>query len=333
MSKAPVVLGIDIGGTTTTFGFVAPDGNCPAQTELPTKASEPVSLFMDRLTEQIRDVFAPISGSHDVTGIGIGAPNANYRTGMLDNPPNLKWGSSVDLAGLFRQAFGLPVAVTNDANAAALGEMAYGAAQGMEHFMVVTLGTGVGSGIVVNGEVLYGADGFAGEIGHTVVDPDGRVCGCGNKGCLEAYASAGGLCRTFFSLLANHDGESSLRDIPFSGLSARLVYEAARQGDRLACAAFEETGRILGIKLADAAALLSPEAIFLHGGLAAAGNLIFDPARRSLEKHLPGMSRQRVKLLPSGLGDRNAAVLGAAALVRRQLEKEKSPGLTTPSTR
>jgi glucokinase len=288
---------------------------------------------MERLTEQIREVFAPISGGHDVTGIGIGAPNADFRTGMLDNPPNLKWGSNVDLAGLFRQAFGLPVAVTNDANAAALGEMAYGAARGMEHFMVVTLGTGVGSGIVVDGEVLYGVDGFAGEIGHTVVDPDGRVCGCGNKGCLEAYASAGGLCRTFLSLLANHDGESSLRAIPFSGLSAKLVYDAARQGDRLACAAFEETGRILGIKLADAAALLSPEAIFLHGGLAAAGNLIFDPVRRSLEKHLPGMSRHRVKLLPSGLGDRNAAVLGAAALVQRQLEKEKSPGFTTPSTR
>jgi glucokinase len=333
MSTAPVVLGIDIGGTTTTFGFVAPDGNCLAETELPTRASEPLSLFMERLTERIRDAFAPISVGHDLKGIGIGAPNADYRTGMLVNPPNLKWGSNVDLAGLFRLAFDLPVAVTNDANAAALGEMAYGAARGMEHFMVVTLGTGVGSGIVVNGEVLYGADGFAGELGHTVVDPDGRLCGCGNRGCLETYASAGGLCRTFISLLANHDGDSSLLAIPFSGLSARLVYEAARQGDRLACAAFEETGRILGIKLADAAALLSPEAIFLHGGLAAAGNLIFDPVRRSLEQHLPGMSRERVKLLPSGLGDRSAAVLGAAALVQRLLEKEQPPGFAAPPTR
>lgn len=333
MNKAQLVLGIDIGGTTTTFGFVERNGHCLAETEIPTMAREPLSQFMDRLTQRIRDSLTAVSAGRALKGIGIGAPNANFRTGMLENPPNLKWGSNVDLAGLFRRAFGLPVAVTNDANAAAIGEMEYGAARGMEHFIVITLGTGVGSGIVVNGEVLYGADGFAGEIGHTVVDPDGRVCGCGNRGCLEAYVSAGGLCRTFFYLLAKNDGESSLRSVPFSGLTAKLVYEAALQGDLIACAAFEETGRILGIKLADTAALLSPEAIFLHGGMAAAGNLIFEPARRSLEKHLPGMSRQRVKLLPSGLGNRNAAVLGAGALIRRHLEKESTPDFTKPATR
>lgn len=323
MKKADLALGIDIGGTTTTFGFVEQDGHCLAETEIPTMAGEPISLFMDRLTQKIRDAFQPLSADRSLMGIGIGAPNANHLTGMLDNPPNLKWGSSVDLAGLFNLAFSLPVALTNDANAAAMGEMEYGAARGMEHFLVITLGTGVGSGIVVNGEILYGADGFAGEIGHTVVDPEGRMCGCGNRGCLEVYASAGGLCRTFVSLLAKQGGESSLRSVPFSALSAKMVYESALQGDLIAGSAFEETGRILGMKLAEAAALLSPEAIFLQGGLAAAGELIFEPVRRSLEKYLPGMFRRCVKLLPSGLGDRNAGVLGAGALIRRRLERER----------
>lgn len=323
MKKADLVLGIDIGGTTTTFGFVEPDGRCLAETEIPTMAREPLAQFMGRLTQQVRQAFTPFAANRSLIGIGIGAPNADHRTGMLDNPPNLKWGASVDLAGLFNRAFAIPVALDNDANAAALGEMEYGAARGMEHFIVITLGTGVGSGIVVNGEILHGADGFAGEIGHTVVDPEGRICGCGNRGCLEAYASAGGLCRTFLSLLAKQDAESCLRSVPFSALSAKMVYEAALQGDLVAGSAFEETGRILGMKLAEAAALLSPEAIFLQGGLAAAGELIFEPARRSLERHLPGMFRGRVKLLPTGLGDRNAGVLGAGALIRLRLDKGK----------
>ncbi len=322
MNNEDLVLGIDIGGTTTTFGFVEHDGHCLAETVIPTMAGASLSLFLERLTRQIREAYAALSAGRSLAGIGIGAPNADHRTGKLVNPPNLSWGEHVDLANLIGRAFGLPVSLTNDANAAALGEMEYGAARGMLHFLVVTLGTGVGSGIVVNGEILYGADGFAGEIGHTVVDPEGRVCGCGNRGCLEAYASAGGVCRTFYSLLARRNGESSLRSIPFSDLTARMVYEAALMGDLLAGAAFEETGRILGMKLAEAAALLSPEAIFLHGGLAAAGDIIFEPVRRSLERHLPGMSRGRVKLLPTGLGNRNAGVLGAGALIRRRLESE-----------
>ncbi len=325
MKNADLVLGIDIGGTTTTFGFVEADGNCLAETEIPTMAREPLSRFMDRLAQQVRQAFFPFAANRSLIGIGIGAPNADHRTGMLNNPPNLKWGTSVDLAGLFQRVFALPVALDNDANAAALGEMEYGAARGMEHFIVITLGTGVGSGIVVNGKILHGTDGFAGEIGHTVVDPEGRICGCGNRGCLEAYASAGGLCRTFFSLSAKQGGESILHSVPFSALSAKMVCEAALQGDCIAGSAFEETGRILGMKLADAAVLLSPEAIFLQGGLSAAGELIFEPARRSLERHLPGMFRGRVKLLPSGLGERNAGVLGAGALIRRRLETGKPP--------
>jgi glucokinase len=322
MTPTHVVLGIDIGGTTTSFAVVDRDGTCLAQEVIPTRAEEPAALLVTRLNRRFREVFAPFTETFALRGIGVGAPNANYYTGVVENPPNLNWGPSSDLAGLFRDCFALPVAITNDANAAAIGEMEFGAARGMRHFIVITLGTGVGSGIVVNGELLYGADGYAGEIGHTVVDPQGRRCACGKRGCLEAYASAVGLCRTVMILLADRMEQSELRRFSISDLTAHDVFEAARRGDAIALEAFRETGRILGMKLADAVAITSPEAIFLFGGLTAAGELIFEPTRISLDEHLLKTYRGKVRLLPSGLRDGTAAVLGAAALIWRDLEAD-----------
>lgn len=321
MAKRGAVLGIDIGGTTTSFGIVDRAGSCLARHSIPTPAREPAMRLVARLRENIDASFSTLARSHVLKGIGIGAPNANYYTGSVVDPPNLGWRGSVNLAELFREHFNLPVAVTNDANAAAIGEMEFGAARGMRHFMVITLGTGVGSGIVANGEVLYGSDGLAGGIGHTVVDPNGRWCACGKRGCLETYASAGGLCRTVFALLAERREESVLRSVTFRELTARMVFKAASDRDPIALAAFEDTGRILGLKLADAVAHTSPEAIFLFGGLTAAGGLILEPARRAMEKYLLKQYRGKVRLLLSGLGPENAAVLGGAALIWRELKK------------
>jgi len=223
---------------------------------------------------------------------------------------------------LFRQQqYDLPVAVTNDANAAAIGELLFGGARGMKHVIVITLGTGLGSGIIVNGELLYGADGFAGELGHTIVDPDGRFCACGKRGCLETYVSAVGICRTVSELLAQRCDSSRLRDISFNNLNSKQIYEAASEGDGIALTAFDTTARILGMKLADAVAHTSPEAIFLSGGVAAAGDLLTVPARRYLEEFLFSPYRGKVRLLLSELPEGNGAVLGAAALAWYEVNK------------
>ncbi|MGA7827724.1 MAG: ROK family protein [Geobacteraceae bacterium] len=315
MTKKAVVLGIDIGGTTTSFGFVDDDGTCRAETTLPTLSDKPAEHLVETLCKRARAEFASLANGYELKGIGIGAPNANYYTGNIQNPTNLNWGNIVPIAELFRAQFDLPVAVTNDANAAALGEMKYGAARGMRHFISITLGTGLGSGIVVNGEIVHGADGFAGELGHTVVDPDGRMCACGKRGCLETYVSAPGLCRTVFSLLAESRDTSILRSFSFRDLTAKDVFAAARNNDALAREAFVVTGRILGIKLADAVAHTSPEAFFFHGGLAAAGDLLLEPAGRAMEENLLSIYRGRIPLQLSGLHGRNAGVLGAGALI------------------
>ncbi len=260
----------------------------------------------------------------DITprGVGIGAPNGNYYNGTIEFAPNLRWKGIIPIAALFQKLTPLPVKVTNDANAAAIGEMVYGGAKGMRDFVVITLGTGLGSGIVANGELVYGHDGFAGELGHTIVDPNGRQCGCGRRGCLETYASAPGIKRTVFALLADSTAESKMRSISYDGLNAAMVSQFAAEGDPIARAAFEFTGNILGIKLADAIAHTSPEAIFLFGGLANAGELIFDPTRRSMEEHVLKIFQNKVKLLPSGLKDKNVAVLGASALLWNELSKK-----------
>lgn len=309
-----VVLGVDIGGTNTKFGYVDRNGRCIAKSAMPTCSDQPPGVFFSRLKDHSDLLRKSLPGRIELAGIGIGAPNANYRRATIEHPPNISW-EYVDVRSELEKHYSIPVAVTNDANAAALGEMLFGAAKGMKDFIIITLGTGLGSGIVTNGELVYGADGFAGEIGHTVVDPKGRQCGCGKLGCLETYCSATGLCRTVQELICNSTEPSRLRHISFHELDARMVSDAAMNGDTLALKAFAITGSILGMKLADSVAHLSPEAIILFGGLAAAGDLIFKPTRLSLEQHLFPVFRNKVKLLNSSLDEADAAVLGAGALI------------------
>jgi glucokinase len=324
MAIIDVTLGVDIGGTNTKFGLVDREGKCIAEMSIATNAHEPAENLIGRLHEKAEEMCRPLVGRYKLRGIGIGAPNANYYRGTVENPPNLNWKGVVDVSALVRKYYDLPVAVTNDANAAALGEMLYGAAKGMKDFIVITLGTGLGSGIVSRGELVYGADGFAGEIGHTIVDPQGRECGCGQRGHLETYASATGICRTVSELISVRRGESELRSIAPRDLTSRMIAGAADRGDEIAKEAFEITGRILGMKLADSVAHLSPEAIILFGGMAAAGALIFDPTKRSLEEHLLPIYRNKVKLLPSGLKEGDTAVLGASALIWNEILNKRT---------
>ena len=313
------VIGIDIGGTSTSFGFVDRLGILASEATLDTEADQPADRLVSRLYDAIEKLRKTLPPQTRLSGIGIGAPNANYHRGTVENPVNLNWGASVNLVELFRQRYDLPVAVTNDANAAEIGEMLFGGARGMKHAIVITLGTGLGSGIIANGELLYGADGFAGELGHTTVDPGGRHCACGKRGCLETYVSATGLCRSVFELLAQRLDPSPLREVSFSHLTSRQIYEAACGGDPVALAAFDTTARILGMKLADAVAHTSPEAIFLSGGLAAAGDQLFTPTRRYLDEFLFSPYKGKVKLLRSELPEESGAILGAAALAWREV--------------
>jgi glucokinase len=315
-----VVLGVDVGGTNTKFGFVDREGKCLASSSMPTDSHEPAEKFFQRLKQNSELLFQNLEAQFSLSGIGIGAPNANYHKGTIERPPNLGW-EFVDVWGELKKLYAVPSAVTNDANAAALGEMLFGAAKGMKDFIVITLGTGLGSGIVANGELIYGADGFAGEIGHTTVDPNGRKCGCGRSGCLEAYCSATGLCRTVQELICDTTESSELRKISYEDLTAQMVSEAALRGDKLALQAFESCGHTLGMKLADSVAHLSPEAIIISGGMASAGDLIFEPTRRSIEQHLFPIFRNKVKIMPSQLTASNAAVLGAGALIWNNLKK------------
>lgn len=319
--KTDLTLGIDVGGTFTKFGFVGKDGKCIHESSIPTNASEPAESLFSRLFEKVEGLLPLIKQRYNLAGIGIGAPNANYYKGTVEQPPNLNWGK-VNVIDIVNRHFNLPAAITNDANAAAIGEMIFGAARGMKDFIVITLGTGLGSGIVANGELIYGHDGFAGEIGHTIYDPNGRECGCGRKGCLETYASASGIRRTVFEIMANTNYKSCLRDVTFNDMTSKIIYEAALEDDKLALEAFEVTGKILGIKLADSIAHMSPEAIILFGGLASAGEFIFRPTQKYMEENLLNIFKNKVKLLPSGLSEGNSAVLGASALIWNELEKK-----------
>jgi len=320
MLRTEITLGVDIGGTNTVFGYVDRKGRCLASATIPTNAHQSAELFFERFHESAEELLGTIYEKCKLVGIGIGAPNANYYTRTIEHPPNLSW-EFVNVLDEMDKYYNVPVATTNDANAVALGEMFFGIAQGMRDFIVITLGTGLGSGIVANGELIYGADGNAGEIGHTVVDPNGRECGCGRRGCLETYASATGICRTVQELICNTKEPSDLRCISFEQLTSKIVYDAAQHGDRLALEAFDYTGKILGMKLAESVAYLSPEAIIFFGGLAAAGELIFKPAKQSMEEHLLAIFKNKVRLLPSGLAEGNTAVLGASALIWNDLEK------------
>ena len=316
------VIGIDIGGTFTKYGIVDRDGHSYGEGSISSDKTETIDEFLLQLHGAITKLIASLHEKPDIKGIGIGAPNSNYYAGTIENAANLRWKGTIHLTDKVTRLFNLPAVLTNDANAAALGEMIYGGAKGMKDFIVITLGTGLGSGIVVNGEVVYGHDGFAGELGHTIVKPNGRECGCGLRGCLETYVSAPGIKRTVFKLLAEYNARSPLRNYTFEELTAEKISEAARKGDFIALKAFEITGTILGQKLADAIAHTSPAAIFFFGGLARAGELIFDPVRKSMEPNLLEIYRNKVKLLPSGLTDKNAAVMGASALIWKELDKK-----------
>lgn len=322
MKKIGITVGIDIGGTNTVFGFVDKSGNCIYESSIPTNAKQSATDLFSRLIPEIKNKFEDFKKDYSLLGIGIGAPNANYYKGTVENPPNLNWGV-INVVELFNKDFDLPVAITNDANASAIGEMLFGAAKGMKDFIVITLGTGLGSGVVVDGKLVYGSDGFAGEIGHTVYDPNGRQCGCGRKGCLETYASATGIKRTVMELLANSNEDSALRNISYNDLESKMIYTSALAGDKLAKEAFEFTGKVLGLKLADAVAVTSPEAIILFGGLALAGDMIITPTKKSMEENLFHVFQNKVKIISSGLPEGNSAVLGAGALIWNEILKQE----------
>lgn len=320
-----LVAGIDIGGTNTVYGIVDEHGRIYGEGSFPTRKYADFELFMQALADNIKALATNIAENYELIGLGLGAPNANYYTGNIEFAANLLWTGVLPIAQKLKEHFtGVPVVITNDANAAAIGEMIYGGAKGMRDFAVVTLGTGLGSGIVAGGELLYGHDGFAGELGHIIVTPDGRECGCGRKGCLETYASASGIIRTVYKLLADHRGNSELKAISFNELSADMITKAVINHDPIAIEAFAHTGRLLGLALANLVAITSPEAIFLFGGLARAGKYIFDPVREHMENNLLKIWKGKVKLLPSGLNNEtNAAVLGAAALAWKEVKKKK----------
>ena len=311
----PLVIGIDIGGTGTKFGIVDRDGNVLFSSEISTKKHKEVDTFIDELYDALGELIDKAGGSGRIKGIGLGAPKGNFYTGTIEYAPNLPWKGIIPLAKKIEAKFKLPATLTNDANAAAIGEMMYGAAKGMKDFIMITLGTGVGSGIVANGHLIYGHDGFAGELGHTIIIPDGRLhAGTGKKGSLESYASATGVRYTTIEVLEKSKEQSSLRSIPTEEIDSKKVYEAAVKGDKLAKEVFEYTGRILGIALANAVMFSSPEAIILFGGLTKAGEYILKPTREHMEANLIQVFQNKVKILISHLKESDAAILGASAL-------------------
>ncbi len=316
-----ISVGIDIGGTNTVYGIVDQSGNVFYEGSMSTKGYGNVDAFISILAQEITSQLDLLKQEYELVGIGIGAPNANYYKGTIEHAPNLEWQGVIPFVEKMQPFFPMiPIFITNDANAAAIGEMVYGGAKGMKDFIVITLGTGLGSGIVSGGQLVYGHDGFAGELGHVTVNHTGRVCGCGRKGCLETYVSATGIKRTIFKLMADHIEDSEFRKIPFNELDAQMITKAALAGDPLAIEAYEYTGMVLGRVLANTVAAVSPEAIFLFGGLAKAGKHIFDPTKKYMEQHMLSHLRNKVKLLPSGIDDKNAAVLGASALVWEELK-------------
>ena len=314
--EKPYVVGIDIGGTNTVFGIVDARGSVLATNSIKTQKHTVLEDYIQELYDELTKLIADNTHISKIKGIGIGAPNANYFNGTIEQAPNLPWKGIIPFADKIQKKFGLPVAITNDANAAAIGEMIYGAARGMKNFIMITLGTGVGSGIVANGSLVYGSDGFAGELGHTTMRRNnGRLCGCGLTGCLETYASATGVARSAREFLETQkDVDSRLRDIPAEEITSKDVYEAAVAGDKLALEVFAFTGQILGEAFADFIKFSSPEAIIMFGGLSKAGELLLRPIRESMEKNVMPIFRNKVKLLFSELKEADVAVLGASAL-------------------
>ncbi len=309
----PLALGIDIGGTNTSYGIVDRRGDILHKGRMSTTGHHTVHQYIAALSRELAPVLENV-GKENVVGVGVGAPNGNFFTGEIAYAPNLPWEGVIPMVKLLGEALHLKVTLTNDANAAAIGEMAYGAAKGMKDFIVVTLGTGVGSGFVANGEMIYGHDGFAGELGHVISVRDGRKCGCGRYGCLETYTSATGIVRTAEEWLDARNDETLLRQYK-GAVTSRQIHEAAEAGDTFAIEIFEFTGKILGQTLADAVAITSPQAIIFFGGLARAGELIIGPVREHMEANLLKIYKNKISLLHSALPDADAAILGASALV------------------
>ncbi len=304
-------IGIDIGGTNISIGAVDKFGGILKQWSMKMKDCPTIDIFLQKVEELMGEYFT--LHRKEIQGIGVGAPNGNFYTGTIDFAPNLPWKGQIPLAELLHEKFGIKVVLTNDANAAAIGEMVYGAAKGMKDFVMVTLGTGVGSGFVANGELIYGHDGFAGELGHTNAVRDGRQCGCGKHGCLETYTSATGIVKTVHEFLARDSKPSLLREI--EAVTSKDIFEAAEKGDELALEIFEFTGKILGQSLADVVAITAPKAIVLFGGLAGARKYIFEPTKKHMENNLLQVWKGKIKIIPSELKESDAAVLGASGLV------------------
>ena len=314
-----VVAGIDIGGTNTVLGLVEKTGNIIAEGNLKTMDYPDIHDFVSALDTTIKEMIEANPG-FKLAAIGIGAPNANYHRGTIELAPNLAWKGIVPIAELIKKKVDVEVAITNDAKAAAIGEMLFGGAKKMKNFIILTLGTGLGSGIVINGEVLYGHTGFAGELGHTTIVPGGRDCGCGRQGCFETYGSASGLVRTVFNFLSEMKEESTLRDIPPSQLTSKMIADAAAENDPIALEALDYTAEMIAFGIANAIGFSSPEAVFLFGGLAQAGELLFSPIREYVNQKVMPVYKGTVKILASGIPENNAAVLGAAALAWNELK-------------
>lgn len=310
----PYVVGMDIGGTNSVFGIVDARGNILSVDSIKTQAYKEIDEYVNAVADKLLPMIEEVGGKDKIKGMGIGAPNGNFYTGNIEFAPNLPWKGVIKLSELFEERIGVPVTVTNDANAAAIGEMTYGAARGMKNFIEITLGTGVGSGIVINGQLVYGHDGFAGELGHVISRRhNGRQCGCGRCGCLETYCSATGVARTAKEIIDCTNEPSLLRDIE-GEITSKDVYDAAVRGDKVAQEVFTFTGTILGEALADFIAFSAPEAIILFGGLTKAGDLIMKPTLEAMEANVLNIWKGKTKLLVSELKDSDAAVLGASAL-------------------
>ncbi|WP_138430603.1 ROK family protein [Fodinibius saliphilus] len=318
------VVGVDLGGTWTKFGLVSEEGGLLAYNAIPTNSSVTYQHFFKHLFDQVIQLKSSLDVELNLKGIGIGAPTGNSCLGTIESASNLDWNDNVPVVSVLEEYTNLPAFLVNDANASAVGELLYGAARGMENFVSITLGTGLGCGIVANGKLVMGKRGHAGEIGHTTVYYDGRTCSCGRQGCLETYVSAPGLVRTVQKILSEKGNKSTLRNITSAEMDARKITEAARCDDVVALEAFEYTGRILGLKLADIVACMNPEAIVVSGGLAKAGDLILEPAKENMEEHLLEIFKNEVDILPSSLTEKNAAILGAAASIWQEIKKKKT---------
>ncbi len=332
-NSKPYVIGIDMGGTNTVFGIVDARGVVIASNSIKTRKHAKFEDYIGELCTELNHLIEANEAVGKIFGIGVGAPNANYFTGMIEDGVNLPWPTPIPFAKLLSEKMGVPVAITNDANAAAIGEMTYGAARGLKDFIMITLGTGVGSGIIINGQLVYGHDGFAGELGHMIVKRNnGRLCACGRSGCLETYCSATGVARTAREYLELTDTPSPLRNIPFEDITSKDVYDAAMAGDKLANDVFTFTGTVLGEALADFTVFSAPEAFVLFGGLAKAGELLLKPVREAMEKNMLSIWKGKVKVILSELKEADAAVLGASALGWEAKPMAAPEVVATPST-